>query len=173
MRLWLPLTMLALSPVAAGAEGVLTGQPVALRALVIDAAGAPPRLASRAIDMIAGPEVELPSMQQLRASWGDDASQIVDISVDLETDSILISYGAAGYAQYTDGFFAGYEFALPGLPQSLIERAELDRVQRLPGMGSADLFAVPGALRLNLSGKWVSPDGRIRIRFPETVVPSV
>jgi hypothetical protein len=162
----LALAVALLLPAMAPAQGVLEGQKVELRALVIPEPGAEPQVASLIIELVGGPEVELPSMHAVRAAAGDDIANIVEISVDIGADDILIGYQNATPTSYTDGFFSGYSFTFPGLPPEMVAAAYIDPVDRLPGMQDSRLSHDGDRLMLHVGGLAVQREAKLRIRFP-------
>ena len=162
----LNLVAALLLPAMAPAQGMLDGQKVELRALVIPEPGAEPQVASLTIELVGGPGVELPSMHAVRAAAGDDIANIVEISVDIGADDILIGYENATPTTYTDGFFSGYSFTFPDLPPEVVAEAYLDPVERLPGMEDSRLRHDGDRLLLHVGGLAVQRDAKLRIRFP-------
>ena len=172
MRLLLALA-LALLPVLARAEGLLDGQQVEVRALVVDRPGATPRVSSLVIRLTGGPGVELPSMHAVRAAAGDDTGGIVEIGIDIGPDDILLDYANATPTFYTDGYFSGYSFTFPGLTPEQLDSAYLDPVERLPGMEDSRLYRDRDRLMLHVGGLPVERGARLRIRFRANGVPAV
>jgi len=114
-------------------------------------------------------DVELASMRSVRGLTSPRGGRIVDASIDITTNSIVIRFRENSRFSFTGGLFAGYIFIFPDLSRSDLAGASLDARYRLRGMTDDSISLVGNSVRINFASRVASRFTVVRINFPDSV----